>query len=137
MIGAQASNDQYEKKVFMTVERVSCTETAQAVIEQLRLQHGALLFYQNGGCCDGSAPMCFAQGDFLIGVQDVYLGAIHGCPFYMAVDQFEFYKNTHITVDVTKGSGASFSLEIPLGLRFIAISRLLTEAELNAIQTVE
>ncbi len=118
------------------VERVSVTDKARAVIDQLREQHGDLMFHQSGGCCDGSAPMCFAKGDFLIGSRDLCLGEIHGCRFYMAADQFEYYKNTHITVDVSAGRGSSFSLEIPLGLRFMAISRLFTEDELSHVRPV-
>lgn len=119
------------------VERVLVTEKARAVIDQLRQQHGELMFHQSGGCCDGSAPMCFAKGDFLIGSRDLCLGEIHGCSFYMAADQFEYYKNMHITVDVSEGRGSSFSLEIPFGLRFMAISRLFTEDELSHIRPVE
>lgn len=78
--------------------------------------------------------MCFAKGDFLIGSRDLCLGEIHGCRFYMASDQFEYYKNMHIKVDVSPGRGSSFSLEIPLGLRFMAISRLFTEAELSQVK---
>ena len=115
-------------------ERVSVTARARAVIDQLREQHGELMFHQSGGCCDGSAPMCFQKGDFLLGSRDLCLGEIHGCSFYMAADQFEYYKNTHITVDVTEGRGSSFSLEIPLGLRFMAVSRVLTDEELSSIK---
>ena len=111
-------------------ERVSVTARARAVIDQLREQHGELIFHQSGGCCDGSAPMCFQKGDFLLGSRDLCLGEIHGCGFYMAADQFEYYKNMHITVDVTEGRGSSFSLEIPLGLRFMAVSRVFTDEEL-------
>ena len=124
-------------KIFMYVERISVTEKAKEVIEQLREQHGELIFHQSGGCCDGSAPMCFEKGDFLIGSRDLCLGEIHGCNFYMASDQFEYYKNMHITVDVSEGRGSSFSLEIPLGLRFMAISRLLSEDELRNIRPIE
>ena len=119
------------------VERVSVTEKARAVIDQLRQQHGDLMFHQSGGCCDGSAPMCFAKGDFLIGSRDLLLGEIHGCDFYMAADQFEYYKNTHIKVDVSPGRGSSFSLEIPLGLRFMAISKLFSDEELSNARPVE
>jgi uncharacterized protein (DUF779 family) len=121
----------------MYVERVSVTEKARAVIDQLRETHGELMFHQSGGCCDGSAPMCFEKGEFLIGSRDVCLGEIHGCKFYMAADQFEFYKNMHITVDVSEGRGSSFSLEIPLGLRFMAISRLFTDSEMSSLRPVE
>jgi hypothetical protein len=119
------------------VERVSVTEKARAVIDQLRQQHGDLMFHQSGGCCDGSTPMCFAKGDFLIGSRDLLLGEIHGCNFYMAADQFEYYKNTHIKVDVSPGRGSSFSLEIPLGLRFMAISKLFSDEELSNVRPVE
>lgn len=121
----------------MYVERISVTEKAKEVIEQLREQHRELIFHQSGGCCDGSAPMCFEKGDFLIGSRDLCLGEIHGCNFYMASDQFEYYKNMHITVDVSEERGSSFSLEIPLGLRFMAISRLLSEDELRNIRPIE
>jgi uncharacterized protein (DUF779 family) len=123
--------------INMIVERVSVTDKAKAVIDQLREKHGELMFHQSGGCCDGSAPMCFAKGDFLIGSRDVCLGEIHGCKFYMASDQFEFYKSMHITVDVSKGRGSSFSLEIPLGLRFMAVSRLFTDSEIDDVRPVE
>lgn len=120
----------------MIVERVSVTEAATAVIDQLRAKHGELIFHQSGGCCDGSSPMCFAKGDFLIGAIDICLGEIHACKFYMASDQFQYYKNMHIMIDVSKGGGSSFSLEIPLGLRFMAISRLFTEDEINNLQPI-
>ncbi len=121
----------------MYVERVSVTEKARAVIDQLREQHGELMFHQSGGCCDGSAPMCFEKGGFLVGSRDLCLGKIHGCNFYMAADQFEYYKNMHIEIDVTKGRGSSFSLEIPLGVRFMAVSRLFTDEELTNIRPPE
>lgn len=121
----------------MYVERVSVTDKAKTVIEQLRLQHGDLMFHQSGGCCDGSSPMCFAKGEFLVGSRDLCLGEIDGCKFYMAADQFEYYKNSHIMVDVTPGRGSSFSLEIPLGLRFMAVSRLFTDEELASVRPVE
>ena len=117
-----------------TIERVSVTGRAREVIDRLREQHGELIFHQSGGCCDGSAPMCFQKGDFLIGSRDLCLGEIHGCRFYMAPDQFEYYRNMHITVDVTEGRGSSFSLEIPLGVRFMAKSRIFTDAELPDVR---
>lgn len=121
----------------MYTERVSVTEKAKAVIDQLREQHGELMFHQSGGCCDGSSPMCFAEGDFMVGSRDVCLGEIHGCKFYMAADQFEYYKNSHIVVDVSEGRGSSFSLEIPLGLRFMAVSRVFTDDEIAGVRSVE
>ncbi len=118
----------------MFTERLSVTNTAIAVIDQLREKHGELMFHQSGGCCDGSAPMCFEKGEFLIGSRDLCLGTIHGCEFYMAEDKFEYYKYSHITVDVSEGRGSSFSLEIPLGLRFMAVSRILTDTECELLK---
>lgn len=121
----------------MIVERVSATDKARAVIEQLRQQHGELMFHQSGGCCDGSAPMCFAKGDFMVGSRDVCLGEVEGCEFYMASDQFEYYRHSHIVIDVAPGRGSSFSLEIPLGLRFMAVSRIFSDEELADVRPVE
>lgn len=120
----------------MHVERVSVTEKARKIIDQLREKHGELIFHQSGGCCDGSAPMCLAKDDFLVGSRDLCLGVIHGCSFYMASDQFEYYKKMHIRIDVTKGRGSSFSLEIPLGVRFMAVSRIFTDEELANLQPI-
>ncbi len=109
--------------------RVAITDEAKAVVDTLRRRHGPLMFHQSGGCCDGSSPMCFADGDFRVGASDVLLGEIHGCRFYMSRSQFEHWQDTHLTVDVTPGRGASFSLEIPLGVRFVTKSRLFTPDE--------
>jgi uncharacterized protein (DUF779 family) len=80
--------------------------------------------------------MCFAQGDFIIGSSDVWLGQIEGCDFWMSEDQFEYWKHTHLTVDVTPGRGASFSLEIPMGVRFLIRSRLFTEDEYEHLMPI-
>jgi hypothetical protein len=114
------------------MERVGVTEEAKEVIEQLRERFGPLMFHQSGGCCDGSSPMCFEKGEFIIGESDMLLGEIHGCEFYMSKDQYEYWKYTHLTVDITKGRGSSFSLEIPMGIRFMIRSRMLTPQELAA-----
>ena len=87
------------------------------------------MFHQSGGCCDGSAPMCYPRGEFLIGDQDVLLGEIGGQPFYMGAAQFEYWRHTHLTIDVVPGRGAGFSLEAPTGNRFMIRSRLFTDAE--------
>lgn len=118
------------------VERVTVSDAAKTVIDRLRAQHGPLIFHQSGGCCDGSAPMCFAVGEFMIGDQDVYLGDVYGCAFYMSAFQFEYWSHTQLEVDVTQGRGASFSLEIPLGMRFVIKSRLFTDAEFAALAPV-
>jgi len=118
-------------------QRVAVTESACAIIDRLREQHGALMFHQSGGCCDGSSPMCYPLGEFKVGASDVLLGEIHGCPFYMSRDQFELWENTHLTVDVVPGRGASFSAEIPLGVRFVIRSRLFTDAEREDLVPVQ
>lgn len=119
--------------IMSVPERVSITPEACEVIDRLTRLHGALMFHQSGGCCDGSQPMCFPLGEFKTGDSDVLLGHIYNCPFYMSRDQFEYWKHTHLTVDIVPGRGSSFSLEIPLGLRFIIRSRLFTEHELEAL----
>ena len=118
------------------IARVKVTDEAKKVIEQIRSKHGALMFHQSGGCCDGSSPMCYQNGDFLVGSADVWLGEIDGCDFWMAKDQFEFFRHTELTIDVTPGRGASVSLEIPLGVRLVTKSRVfsLEETE-NLIET--
>ncbi|PXX31579.1 DUF779 domain-containing protein [Arenibacter sp. ARW7G5Y1] len=119
------------------VNRVSISDRARQVLEQLKSQHGELMFHQSGGCCDGSSPMCFSKGELMLNETDVCLGAIANCPFYMSKDQFEYWKHTQLTIDVTKGRGSSFSLEIPLGLRFVTMSRLFTEDELAQLESVD
>jgi len=121
----------------MPTPRVLCTPAAAAVIDRLRATHGPLMFHQSGGCCDGSQPMCYAQGEFRLGRSDVKLGEIHGCPFYMARDQFECWQHTQLEVDVRPGRGSSFSLEIPLGLRFLIDSRVYSEEEAADLEPVE
>lgn len=119
------------------VHRVESTEEAKNLIDRLREKHGPLMFHQSGGCCDGSQPMCFTLGEFKTGDSDVLLGQVHGCPFYMHREQYEYWKHTHLTLDVTPGRGSSFSLEIPLGVRFIIHSRLFTPAETQELQSLE
>ncbi|MCP4883762.1 MAG: DUF779 domain-containing protein [Flavobacteriales bacterium] len=113
----------------MTYQRVAITEKAIAVLNQLKAKHGNLIFHQSGGCCDGSSPMILEEGDLYLDDSDILLGQLDGVNYYMNQDQFDYWKHTHLTVDITEGRGSSFSLEIPLGLRFIIHSRLLTEEE--------
>jgi uncharacterized protein (DUF779 family) len=115
------------------IDRIVCTEQAKQLIHRLQQEHGLLLFHQSGGCCDGSQPMCFAKGEFRVGSSDVCLGIVEGCPFYMSRDQFEYWQHTQLILDVTPGRGSSFSLEIPLGIRFLTRSRVFTESELNSL----
>jgi uncharacterized protein (DUF779 family) len=113
----------------MPAEKVAITEAARKLVEKLQADHGELLFHQSGGCCDGSAPMCYPRGDFRVGASDVYLGDIADCPFYMSGSQYEYWKHTHLTIDVVPGRGSGFSLESPEGVRFLTRSRLFTESE--------
>ncbi|AJZ57897.1 hypothetical protein OI25_1411 [Paraburkholderia fungorum] len=109
--------------------RVIATPAAIELIEKLRAEHGAVLFHQSGGCCDGSAPMMFPQGEFMVGSSDVKLGAIAGVPFYMSESQFEYWQHTQLIIDAVPGNGGMFSLERPSGLRFLTRSRLFEDAE--------
>jgi len=119
----------------MKYERVAITEKAIEVLQQLKEKHGDLIFHQSGGCCDGSSPMVFEEGDMYLDDSDILLGQLEGVNYYMNQDQFEYWKHTHLTVDITEGRGSSFSLEIPLGLRFIIRSRLLTDKENEIFNT--
>jgi len=118
-------------------KRIAITPQAEKVVDELRDRFGELMFHQSGGCCDGSSPMCFEKGEFKIGSRDVKIGEIAGCEFFMSIDQFEYWKHTHLTLDVTPGRGSSFSLEIPMGIRFIIRSRLYTDDELKDLDPVE
>jgi uncharacterized protein (DUF779 family) len=109
--------------------RVLISDEAQKVVAQLKDRFGPLMFHQSGGCCDGSQPMCFEQGDFKLGQSDVCLGEIADCEFWMSKDQQEYWQYTQLTIDIVPGRGSSFSLEIPMGLRFITKSRLFTDEE--------
>jgi len=115
----------------MDVGRVSVTPAARELIEQLKAAHGPLMFHLSGGCCDGSAPMCFAVGEFKLGAVDEKLGEIVGCGFYMDREQFRRWAHTRFTLDVVPGRGASFSLEAPSGRRFIIRSELCALPEAN------
>lgn len=120
----------------MHTRRVAVTPAAIKVIEQLRQENGPLMFHQSGGCCDGSSPMCYPEGDLMLDDSDIWLGQISGCDFYMSRDQYEYWKHTKLTIDVVPGRGSSFSLEIPLGVRFLIRSRLFTESESQNLQPV-
>ena len=111
------------------MNRVAITKQAATIVAQIQEKNPTLIFHQSGGCCDGSSPMLLPAEDFYLDNSDVFLGEIAGIKYYMNQDQYEYWKHTHLTVDITEGRGASFSLEIPLGLRFIIHSRLLNEEE--------
>ncbi|MED1599862.1 DUF779 domain-containing protein [Alkalihalophilus marmarensis] len=111
------------------VERVIATDATLKFIHYLKDIHGPLMFHQSGGCCDGSSPMCYQQGELNIGDQDVLLGHIDDCPFYIAKDQYQYWKHTQLIIDVVAGRGGMFSLEGPEGKRFLTRSRVFTNEE--------
>ncbi|MGI8570742.1 MAG: DUF779 domain-containing protein [Methylocella sp.] len=116
------------------VERVVATEKAVDLIARLKEKHGALLLHQSGGCCDGSSPMCFPQGEFRTGPSDVLLGEIAGWPVYIGAAQFELWRHTQLIIDVVPGGGAGFSVEAPEGLRFLTRGRVFSEPELASLR---
>lgn len=116
------------------VEQVAVSADAAELLRELTDQHGPLMFHQSGGCCDGSSPMCYPDGEFLTGDADVRLGDLdigleRAVPVWMSRNQYEYWKHTHLTIDVVPGRGGGFSLESPTGNRFIIRSRLLTDEE--------
>ncbi len=113
--------------------QVVATDAALALIKELEGRHGKLMFHQSGGCCDGSAPMCFPLGDFMVGDSDVCLGEIGGVPFYMSESQFAYWSHTQLIIDVVPGRGGMFSLEGPTGRRFLTRSRFYEDAEWEAL----
>jgi uncharacterized protein (DUF779 family) len=120
-----------------THARVAMTDAAASLVRTLTARHGPLMFHQSGGCCDGSAPMCYPVGMFQTGPSDVRLGAVEvglaePVEVFISAAQFEYWKYTHLTIDVVPGRGAGFSVEGPTGNRFITRSRMLDDAELAA-----
>ncbi len=123
----------------MIVERLAVTQEAKEVIEKLKDEYGELVFNQSGGCCDGTAPMCYEKNDFYVPSRNVKLGEICGVEFFMDKDQFEYFKHSHITVDARKENGAfgnSFSLEIDLGYQFLTKSRIFTDEEYKNLKEI-
>ena len=122
--------------------RVELTEAAAALLRDLTAKHGPLMFHQSGGCCDGSSPMCYPDGEFITSEADVRLGDLtvpgvdRPVSFWMSASQYEYWKHTHLTVDVVKGRGSGFSVEAPEGVRFLIRSRLLTDAEMAYFQLI-
>jgi uncharacterized protein (DUF779 family) len=115
--------------------RVAVTDAAAELMRVLYRANGPLMFHQSGGCCDGSSPMCYVDGEFTTGDADVLLAelSVAGIPepigFWMSAAQFDRWRHTHLTVDVVPGRGGGFSLEAPEGVRFLIRSRLLTAEE--------
>ena len=118
----------------MDTRQVIATLPALQLIDKLRAKHGPLLFHQSGGCCDGSSPMCYPVGDFIVGDRDVRLGEIGGADFYISAPQFAYWKHTQLIIDVVPGRGGMFSLENGEGVRFLVRSRLFTDEEFAALR---
>ena len=114
--------------------RVVATPRAAALVLRLQAEFGPLIFHQSGGCCEGTAPMCFRQRDFHVGPGDVFLGVIEGSPFYIGASTFTYFSASQLVIDVTSGGGDSFSLEAPEGVRFLTRSRLFTDAEIGQLE---
>jgi uncharacterized protein (DUF779 family) len=121
----------------LDLRRVVCTPAAVDLIRTVRAKHGPVMFHQSGGCCDGSAPMCYPQGEFMVGDYDRLLGEIDGAPFYISGPQFEYWRHTQLIIDVVPGRGGMFSLEGPEGLRFLTRSRLFTDEESVRLEALE
>jgi uncharacterized protein (DUF779 family) len=117
-----------------TISRVVATDAALAMLDGLRRKHGALMFFQSGGCCDGSSPMCYAAGEFSLSDTDVYLGSLEGTPFYMGLEQYAYWEHTQLIIDVVDGNGGMFSLDNGTGRRFLTRSRLFTDDECRALR---
>ena len=114
--------------------RVSATPAALDLLDLLVRKHGPVMFFQSGGCCENSAPLCYPQGEFKLSPHDVYLGEVSGAPYYMGHSDFEFWQNTHLMVDVINGSSGTFALDGPEGKTFVCRSRLLTDEELAELK---
>ena len=118
----------------MDTRQVIATLPALALIERIKARHGKVMFHQSGGCCDGSSPMCYPQGEFLVGDSDVCLGEIGQAPFYISKPQFEYWKYTQLIIDVVDGRGGMFSLDNGEGKRFLLRSRLFSDDEVEALR---
>ena len=116
-------------------EQVIRTAAAEELMDRLASKYGPLMFHQSGGCCDGSSPMCYPRGEFLVGDSDVLIGTLGDTPFYMSRSQFEYWKHTQLILDVVPGRGGMFSLEGPEGVRFLIRSRVFTDEEIAALRT--
>jgi uncharacterized protein (DUF779 family) len=124
------------KRVAMVVlpEQVVATAAAEELMGRLEEKYGELMFHQSGGCCDGSSPMCYPRGEFLVGDSDVLMATLGETPFYMSKSQFEYWKHTQLILDVVPGRGGMFSLENGEGVRFLIRSRVFTDEEIGALR---
>ena len=113
--------------------RVVATAAALGLVKRLRERHGPVMFFQSGGCCDGSAPMCYPDGEFAVSDSDVRLGELDGAPFYIGAGQFAYWAHTQLIIDVVAGNGGMFSLDNGTGQRFLTRSRLFSDEELQLL----
>ncbi len=125
-------------KIKTMVKRIDVTEKALEVIKILKEKHGDLMFYQAGGCCEGTQPQCFEKGGFYLRTNDVMIGLVDEFEFWLDRDLFEYWKFSHFTLDIVDGFGpGGFSLETPLGKTFKIEYRLFTEDELNDLEPIK
>lgn len=122
------------KQTQHKIPRIYMSQSALDLLHKVKEKHGDVMFHISGGCCDGSSPMCFAKGEFLLGTQDIYLGSVEESAFYISRSTFTYYENTYIHIDAVEGRGTSFSLEIPLGYRFILSSTLIEDKDKGFVQ---
>lgn len=121
----------------MSIQRISATEKAQQLIHELAKNHGDLMFYQAGGCCEGTQPQCFKKGGFYPRMNDAMIGYVEGFEFWVDRDLFEYWKYSHFTLDVLDGIGpGGFSLETPLNKTFKVHYRLFKPEELEDLEPV-
>jgi uncharacterized protein (DUF779 family) len=119
------------------IARVTATDAALELITALHERHGPIMFFQSGGCCDGSAPMCYPASEFNVSETDVYLGSLGGAPFFIGLEQYGYWEHTQLIIDVVPGNGGMFSLENGSGKRFLLRSRLFSDAECATLQTAQ
>ena len=115
-------------------KRLSFTDETKKLVDEIEELNGDLVFHQSGGCCDGSAPMCFPRNEFRVGSRDKYLGMIGTHPFFIADDQYTYWEHTHLIIDVVPGRGGMFSLEGPSGKRFLTRSRVFSDVEFSDLK---
>ncbi|WP_460275122.1 DUF779 domain-containing protein [Celeribacter sp. ULVN23_4] len=121
----------------MAIERVVATDAALDLLSEIIEEHGPVVFVQSGGCCDGSAPMCLRQGDYLIGSRDIKLGEIAGAEVWISPSLFEIWKHSQLILDAGQGHGAGFSLDTGRGRCFLSKARVFTDEEWAELEASE
>jgi uncharacterized protein (DUF779 family) len=121
----------------MPIDRVTMTDAARALLADIVVEHGPVMFVQSGGCCDGSSPMCFKEGDYIIGARDIKLGEVEGAPVWISESLFEIWKHSQMILDAGPGNGAGFSLDTGRGTCFLSRARVFTDEEWAEFEAVE